>query len=151
MSFVSPLALTIALVFGLGAPAAAQNLTNADIQRLQDSIYDASRDVAQVRGRDAALATQLQTELDDLRDETVYLKVKLRRNEPIGRNEYSDVRDRIENIRSRARNESGTRSVAPAGRTTDQRDEPATSHGQETRSNASFDVPVGTEFDVRLH
>jgi hypothetical protein len=60
------------------------------------------------------------------------------------------MHDRLENIRSRARNESGTRPVTPAGRTTDQRDEPATSHGQETRSNGSFDVPVGTEFDVRL-
>ena len=67
--------------------------------------------MAQARTRDAALASQLQAELDDARDEAIYLKVKLRRNEPISRGEYNDVRDRIENIRGRARGDSaaGTR------------------------------------------
>jgi hypothetical protein len=62
---------------------AQSSFTNADIQRLQDAIYDASRDVSQLRSRDASLATLLQAELDDLRDETIYLRVKLRHNEPI--------------------------------------------------------------------
>ena len=44
-------------------------MTQADIQRLQDNVYLADRDVSQARSRDAARATQLQTELDDLRDE----------------------------------------------------------------------------------
>ena len=71
----------IALFPGQSSTAAAQNnasqytVTNADVQRLQDTVYDASRDVAQVRSRDAALASQLQAELDDARDEVIYLKV----------------------------------------------------------------------------
>src|SRR5262249_17645433 len=101
--------LLVALLVSVASPrpAAAQgSITNADIQRLQDSIYDASRDVAQVRSRDSSLASQLQAELDDLRDEATYLRVKLRHNEPISRSEYSDVRDRVENVRSRARGDS---------------------------------------------
>jgi TolA-binding protein len=163
--------LALALVAALARPAAAQSVTNADIQRLQDNIYDASRDVSQVRSRDAQLASQLQTELDDLRDETIYLKVKLRKNEPVARTEYSDLRDRIDNVRSRARGDSTSRSVAPIAPVPDENGRtaaapPATSgtaarppaSGTATRQSGSgtatrdstADVPVGTEFDVRL-
>ena len=83
-----------------------QNVTQGDIQRLQDNVYLADRDVSQVRGRDSSRATQFQTELDDLRDEVVYLKVKLRKERTLTRTEYADVRDRIEDLRTRARNES---------------------------------------------
>src|SRR5437660_9514576 len=113
MRFTGSIALTFALVLGLGRLAAAQsNVTSADIQRLHDNIYDASRDLSQLRSRDASLASQLQSELDDARDEAVYVRVKLRRNEPISRNEYDDLRSRIDSIRSRARGES---SVGPSG------------------------------------
>src|SRR5215813_2571821 len=111
--FSGPLAVVLSLAATTVAPrvvAAAQSssssVTTSDIQRLQDSIYETSRDVAQVRSRDAALASQLQAELDDARDEVTYLRVKLRRNEPVARVEYADVRDRIDNIRSRARGDS---------------------------------------------
>ena len=67
------------LVAACGPAAAQDQVTQADIQRLQDNIYLAERDITQVRGRDSARATQLQSELDDLRDEVMYLKVKLRK------------------------------------------------------------------------
>jgi len=134
---------------GIGRAAAQTSYTNADIQRLQDAIYDASRDVAQIRSRDASLASQLQGELDDARDETVYLRVKLRKNEPISRSEYQDVRDRIENIRSRARGDSSGGYTPPAssGSTTDAR---STQGSTRTTAPTANEVPVGTEFDVRL-
>ena len=99
------------VITGLAAPVAAQQsstVTQADIQRLQDNVYLADRDVSQARSRDAARATQLQTELDDLRDEVVYLKVKLRKERTLSRSEYGDVRDRIDDLRSRARGESAS-------------------------------------------
>jgi hypothetical protein len=149
------LILFLAFAFITAAPAVARaqaDVTSADIQRLQDSIYDASRDVAQIRSRDAALASQLQSELDDLRDETTYLKVKIRRHESIGHSEYADIRDRIENVRSRARGDSsgrysseGTRSEGT--RSSDGRSVPPSSSPRITNPN---EVPVGTEFDVRL-
>jgi len=144
--------IALALVAGLARPAAAQSVTNADIQRLQDSIYDASRDVSQVRGRDAQLGSQLQTELDDLRDETVYLKVKLRKHEPVASSEYSDLRDRIDRVRARARGETASgasdRPSQPAATTSDASARPQVDTPSTRDANA--DVPVGTEFDVRL-
>ena len=120
MSLTGAAMVVFALLIGLSETAAAQtrqtrqtrptsqrtyagDVSTADVQRLQDTIYDASREVSQVRSRDAALASQLQAELDEAREDAIYLKVKLRRNETIARSDYSDVRDKIENIRSRAR------------------------------------------------
>lgn len=138
-------------------PAAAQtSISNADIQRLQDDIYDASRDVSQLRSRDAGMASQLQAELDDMRDETVYLKVKLRKHEAVSSGDFNDLRDRIENVRSRARGDASGRYSAPAGSgvrmETDPRNDPVSSASRlppQTRSNPN-EIPVGTEFDVRL-
>src|SRR5262245_2469177 len=94
--------LAVALSAGAsGALYAQAPVSTSDLQRLQDSAYDASRDISQLRSRDAALASQLQTELDDARDEIVYLRVKLRKREPVARTEYADLRDRIESLRNR--------------------------------------------------
>src|SRR4029077_3713286 len=141
--------LVLALITSVSGAASAQtNVTSsAEIQRLQDNVYEASRDVTQLRSRDSVLASQLQGELDDARDEAVYLKVKLRKNERIDRNEYLDLRDRIDAIRSRARGDlassSPTRST-PAAR----EDRPPSTSGR--ADSATYDIPVGTEFDVRL-
>ena len=142
----------VILAAGVAAPARAQSsVTSADIQRLQDVSYDASRDVAQARTRDAVQASQLQAELDDARDEVIYLKVKLRRNEPISRGEYNDVRDRLENIRSRARGDSAGGYTPPAGSRSESipppPPPPAATSGRAQNPN---EIPVGTEFDVRL-
>jgi hypothetical protein len=151
LTSLGSLILGLTLAAGIARPAAAQtDVTSTDIQRLQDTIYDASRDIAQVRSRDSVLAGQLERELDDARDEATYLRVKLRKNEPITRSEYIDVRDRIENIRSRARGDStGGYTPPPVSRLPDEdgREIPAPTTGRVTSND---DVPVGTEFDVRL-
>jgi len=141
----------VILAAGVAAPAGAQSsVTSADIQRLQDVSYEASRDVAQARTRDAVLASQLQAELDDARDEVIYLKVKLRRNEPISRGDYNDVRDRIENIRSRARADSASGYTPPAGSRSESVQSPPPPPAPTSRRANPNEVPVGTEFDVRL-
>jgi hypothetical protein len=139
----------VILAAGVAAPARAQSsVTSADIQRLQDVSYEASRDIAQARTRDAALASQLQAELDDARDEVIYLKVKLRRNEPISRGDYNDVRDRIENIRTRARGDSAGGYTPPAGSRSESVPPPPAATSR--RAQNPNEIPVGTEFDVRL-
>ena len=140
--------LALALITSVSGAASAQTTvtSSAEIQRLQDNVYDASRDVAQLRSRDSALASQLQGELDDARDEAVYLKVKLRKNERIDRNEYLDLRDRIDAIRSRARGDLASSSPTRSSPVRD--DRPASSSGRS--DSTTYDVPVGTEFDVRL-
>src|SRR5262245_31480240 len=127
-----------AVVFlGSVAPAIAQaQLTTADIQRLQDAVYEAGTDVSRLRDRDPRRAESLQRELDDLRDEVIYLKVKLRKESNVPRAEYTSVRDRIDRLRSDARGEPA-RAAAPRPSVAD------------TRISAT-EIPVGTEFDVRL-
>jgi len=148
MRFAAAAALAVALLPALARPAAAQStVTAADVQRLQDTIYDASRDIAPLRSRDTALASQLQADLDDARDEAIYLKVKLRRNEPIASSEYSDLRDRIENIRSRARGDSSGGYTPPPS---DADRDRSRSSSTGTRTANANEVPAGTEFDVRL-
>jgi hypothetical protein len=143
--------IAFALAAGLAGPVAAQSITSADVQRLQDSIYDTSRDVSELRGRDAQLASELQTELDDLRDETVYLKVKIRKHEPVASSDYADVRDRIDRVRARARGETVGGFGRPAQPAANPQ-EGSVRRQSETRpvGDARDDVPVGTEFDVRL-
>jgi len=119
-------------------PALAQaQLTAADIQRLQDNVFDAAADVSRLRQRDARLAESLEGELEDLRDEVIYLKVKMRKTGAT-RTEYSDLRDRIDQLRSQARGE-----PAPASSSSSRR--PVI----DERISAT-EIPVGTEFDVRL-
>lgn len=147
MRWTSLLLLALALSAGSAASAAAQTtISSGDIQRLQDAIYEASRDIAQARSRDAGLGSQLQAELDDLRDEVTYLRVKQRRNEPIARSEFTDVRDRIEDLRNRARGDSGGRYTPPPAPVSSGQDE----RSGTVRTSNPNEVPVGTEFDVRL-
>jgi TolA-binding protein len=139
-------ALAALVVTVLAAPALAQNVTQVEIQRLQDNIYQASTDVSQLRSRDASRATQLQTELDDLRDEVVYLKVKLRKERSLARTEYADVRDRIEDLRTRAQEDRFATYTPPA---------PAPARGTSgttatTTARGALEIPAGTEIDVRL-
>ncbi len=147
----------------------SSSVTQADVQRLQDNVYLADRDISQLRSRDTARANQLVTELDDLRDEVVYLKVKLRKERTLSRTEYADVRDRIEDLRSRARGD--VASAAPASPAAAPAPSPApaapsstaataprsttppaatTSTSRSTASTDALEVPVGTEVDVRL-
>ena len=143
-NFAFLVVFVLALVAGVSRSANAQNATSVDIQRLQDSLDDASRDVSELRGRDSALASRLQSELDDLRDETTYLKVKMRKNETVPRAEYFEMRDRIDNVRSQARGTS-----RPSASSSSSSSSSASSSGRSS-SNTRMDVPVGTELDVRL-
>lgn len=126
--------LVLSLVLGLStASAQNQSVSPTDVQRLQDALADAARDVSGATVRDAALGTRLDAELNDLRDETAYIRVKLRKKEPVARTDYFDLRDKIDELRARARGEGSRPSgSAPAART------------------SSLDVPAGTELDVRL-
>jgi len=142
----------------LAAPAVAQqnSVSQADIQRLQDSVNQATAEVQQLRSRDTSRASQLQTQLDDVRDEVTYLKVKLRKEGSLQRSEYASVRDRLDDLRSQATATggnastntatspaSGNRAAAPATAAAGARASTQTAAG-------GVEVPSGTEMDVRL-
>ena len=98
---IQQLAMAALVTVALAAPAAAQQqnyspVSSTDIQRLQETVSQAAVDVQQLRSRDASRATQLQSQLDDLRDEVIYLKVKLRKDGTLARAEYASVRDGLD-------------------------------------------------------
>ena len=143
-------ALTAVVVTTLSAPALAQNVTQVEIQRLQDNIFQANSDVSQLRSRDISRANQLQTELDDLRDEVIYLKVKLRKDRSLARTEYADVRDRIEDLRTRAREDQFAAAAPAPARTQPAARGTAGSSTTTTTARGALEIPAGTEIDVRL-
>jgi len=153
----------------LAAPASAQSVTTTDIQRLQDQVYAAGSDVSRMRGG-GDMTSRLQDELDELRDEVVYLKVKLRKDGSVNRREYEDVRMRVQQVRARAGGDT-TRNDTP-GWTTNSDPNPSGSYGG-TRGGVSSggvgggaatndrtnerrypqgnsSIPSGQEIDVRL-
>ena len=150
--FGTAVAATLAVALGVSATPAtagqAARVTAADIQRLQDNVYLAERDLGQLRQRDAARATELQAELDELGDEVVYLRVKLRKERTLARSEYTDVETRIDAVRNRARGTANsTASAPPAAPAPAPAPTPAPAPA---RTSAGREIPAGTELDVRL-
>jgi hypothetical protein len=161
-SLVTRVVPLTACLLALTAVASAQTgpVTQADVQKLQDAVYLAERDVSNLRTRDAAQASSLQAELDDLGDEVIYLRVKLRKERTLAQSEYNDVQNRIEGVRSRARgNVTSSASVqpapapaAPAPAAVRPPDPPAAPRAPEPPRTASSrgEIPANTELDVRL-
>ena len=143
-------ALTTLIVVLCATIASAQQVSQIDITRLQDNVYQAGTDITQLRARDAARASQLQAELDELREEVIYLKVKLRKEGSLVRADYADVRDRIEDVRTRARGDAtNAYSTTPAVPATAPPRAGATTAPATTAARAG-EIPAGTEMDVRL-
>src|ERR1041385_1268827 len=148
---IQRIAMAAIAAAALAAPAAAQQQTNgqrnaqqqqnysqvspSDIQRLQDSVFQAASDLQQLKSRDAGRAAQLQTQLDDARDEVIYLKVKLRKEGSLQRSEYASVRDRIDDLRSQAANY--TTSYTPSSGTTANNNS-GYNNGNNTGNNAGY-------------
>jgi hypothetical protein len=139
-------AVVLAMTVATAATAAQSAVTPNDIQRLQDEVFQASSDLSRLRSTDQALASDLQSQLDELRDEVIYLRVKLRKEGSVARSEYADVRDRLQVLRSKARGEyQSPPARQPAGRVYD--DRPVEAPRTQTTASA---IPVGQEIDVRL-
>lgn len=161
MSRIHRIALAAIVSAALAAPAVAQQnnsqVSQADIQRLQDSATQAAAEVQQLRTRDSARASQLQTQLDDVRDEVTYLKVKLRKEGSLQRSEYASVRDRLDDLRSQATNYAGSNAAtttpttsASGGNRAAAPTPAAGARGSTQTAAGSVEVPSGTEMDVRL-
>jgi hypothetical protein len=162
---IQRIAIAAIVAAALAAPVTAKpqqqsqnysQVSQADIQRLQDSLSQASSELQQVRGRDASRATTLQMQLDDLRDEVIYLKVKLRKEGSLQRTEYAGVRDRLDDLRSQATSATTTyspsTSSAPSTSTTRPAQQSAAprNNAPVATSGSMVEVPSGTEMDVRL-
>jgi hypothetical protein len=151
-------AILVAAALMFAVPAGAQTVSNADIQRLQDDVYQASSDISRLRSNDASAASRLQDELDDLRDEVTYLKVKLRKEGNVNRGDYTDVRDRLQSVRSRARGDGGSSQGRPGSSSSSSASSSGSSSSrsgvyeerQGTSRRGQSSIPDGQAIDVRL-
>jgi hypothetical protein len=144
---VRQLFVAFAAVAILAGPAAAQDMTSSDVSRLEQTVDQIGTDLTQLRQRDRAAARALQAELNDLDEEVIYLKVKLRRERNVSRADFIDVRDRLENLRSRvAGGDSGRYGTGSDSRNTTNPNYPAST----PRTTSAGVIPEGTELDVRL-
>jgi hypothetical protein len=127
---------TFALILvALAAPGWAQAVVSvADIGRLETTAVDIERQIASVERTDPTLAAESKKALVDLRDDITYLRVKLRRDGTVSRDDYADVRDRLDGLSRKVRGEQRVSAQTPGADTT----------------SRFFTVPVGTEMDVRL-
>jgi len=153
-AWVGGMILTIAMI----APSAvsAQTVTATDIQRLQDDVFQAGSELSRLRSTNPDMVSQLQSNLDEVRDEVIYLKVKLRKEGSVSRAEYVEVRDRVQALRSQARGETterrgawtggGVRGGVPGG---EQGGVPRDDRTTRPQTGAG-EIPVGQELDVRL-
>ena len=150
MTFMIRAALAAVVALSLAGPAAAQqSVTQADIQRLEDNVAQAQREISRMPASDTR-ASRLRDELDDLRDEVIYLRVKLRKERTVTRAEYADVRDSIEDVRSRARGDAPPRSSSAQPAPPASTPAPASTRSQPQNTGSQNEVPSGTELDVRL-
>ena len=133
---VRSLLVSVAAVALLATSAAAQEMTTSDVQRLQQTADQIGDELVNLRSRDRTAARSLQTELTELEEEITYLKVRLRRERTVPRAHYTDVRDRLEDLRSRVTGNEGSSGRYSVG------------NGSSTASPGT--VPAGTELDVRL-
>jgi len=107
MAVTVGLAVALAVV-GMAGPARAQaTVSAADLDRLTMNVDAAKAELADLRARNPRLAGEIDAELDLLRDEVSYLKVKLRREGNVGRAEFLELLDKIDSARARARADTG--------------------------------------------
>ena len=144
LNYRLPILFAAALTLAAAAPADAQSVTRADIERLEVLSNEVSADVDLAVSRNNSLGTD---EFELLHEEVIYLKVKQRKGERITRAQYIDVRNRLLSLQSRARAVSSgvRRGTAATGTSGVYRD-----RNPDRLGRVTGEIPSGTEIDVRL-
>ncbi len=124
------------LVVGVAGSVRAQAVTEGDLGRLDVAAAEVTRQAAVLRTSDATLAFEVDKALALLKEEIIYLRVRLRREGTVPRTEYIDLRDRLETLRVKAVGQTVTAQPVIT-------DDPVS-------GGRAWIVPVGTEMDVRL-
>ncbi len=105
----------------------------SDVARLEALVGDIERLAVGLKSSDPTLAAQVSRTLAELRDEVTYLRVKVRREGSISRDDYQPIADRLETLRMKARGEKMAGQPLP--------DDPV---------SRMWTVSVDTQLDVRL-
>jgi hypothetical protein len=133
--------LTTAIVLAVIVPAlrAQALVTAADLTRLETTAGEIETLASTLSKTDPTQAADVRASLKDATEEISYLKVKLRREGRVTREEYAALRDKLETLRVKAQGSQGSK----PGKVTGQ---PVAGDEKPT----AVVVPVGTQFDVRL-
>jgi hypothetical protein len=126
--------LLAAALFPLAAPARAQPRDEArprDLQRLQEDLANLDEALAGLESGDSR-TDSFRARAEEIREETIYLKVKMRRHTKAGREGTGVSYDEIEDLRRDIR---------------DLREDIESSYG---RGQRDVRIPEGTTFSVRL-
>jgi hypothetical protein len=132
------LAIGAILAFVLPAVAAQAPVSAADLSRHEATATDIESLAGALAKTDPTAAADVRASLKEANEEIAYLKVKLRREGRVAREEYATLRDRLETLRIKA--QGGKVSATPV-----MADDPA-----RARPERAVTVAVGTEFDIRL-
>ena len=127
--FIWVVAITIAST----TLAAQAPVSSTDLTQLETSLTEVEGMVAKLKVGDPTLGADLQRTLGDVKDEVAYLKVKLRREGKVTREEYNAVRDHIDTLRIKAQGPKV--SAQPV---------------MDDRPGRVLTVAVGTQFEVRM-
>jgi hypothetical protein len=133
MTLLRRCALLIAAVAISSTAWAQAAVTTSDLDRLTRTASDIRQQAGTLKTSDPTLAADLDRQLADLDDEITYLRVKLRREGQVTREEYASLRDRLDTLQVRARGEKVSAQPVMA----------------DTEPRAGV-IPVGAQFDVRL-
>jgi hypothetical protein len=125
-------AMALVSVAWMQAPVTASDLT-----RLESTAADIEKQADALKTTDATLARDVSASLADLKDDITYLKVKMRREGSVTRDEYASLRDKLETLRVKAQGEKVSA-------------QPVVNDDPMKAAPGAGTVPVGTEFDVRL-
>ena len=127
---------TVIVVLGLGAAMLAQAVTEGDLARLDATAAEINQRVGNLKASDSTLAADVERSLALLKEDIVYLRVRLRREGTLQRADYAEVRDRLETLRIKSLGQKVT-------------GQPVLTDDPRTGGDV-WVVPVGTEIDVRL-
>ena len=137
MRTVTKLIAMLAVIVLVAPRVYAQTLvTTADLTRLETTATEIETQVAALAKTDPTLAAEVRASLKDASEEISYLKVKLRKEGRVAREEYTAVRDKLETLRIKSQ---GATSGKVTGMPVAGDDKPI-----------AVVVPVGTEIDMRL-
>ena len=165
MRLLSAIFTVVLLLPTIGS--AQTTMTTSDVQRLQEELVLAETELSRARGSNPALASRLNSEYEEVRDEVTYLRVKLRKEGNVPRSEYHATRDRIDALLGKLRtggttSSTTTRGGVPVGGVSGSgsgsSNIPITGRGGAGLPDASRDraqgsvtlIPAGQEIDVRL-
>jgi hypothetical protein len=126
----------VVVLAGVGTAWAQAAATESDVNRLDVTATEIARLATTLKTSDPTRGADIEKQLASLREEIVYLRVKLRRD-GVTRAEYSDLRDRLETLRVRAAGDKVT-------------GQPIVQDDPMVAGTRVWTVPVGTELDVRL-